>query len=151
MAGDVRRSARGTSARAASVAVPEFLPGWDRILHPSAARRPPPRHDRRHRPRPTCGLGLPDACEPRDPHGAGRLALAPDRNSTGRYDWSSFLPMLRAARETGTQVLWDLLHYGWPDDLDIWRPASSIASPGSRPRQPAWSGTRPMRCRSTVR
>ncbi len=41
----------------------------------------------------------------------------------GRYDWSSFLPMLRAARETGTQVLWDLLHYGWPDDLDIWRPA----------------------------
>ena len=41
----------------------------------------------------------------------------------GRYDWSSFLPMLRAAGETGTQVLWDLLHYGWPDDLDIWRPA----------------------------
>ena len=43
--------------------------------------------------------------------------------SPGRYDWSSFLPMLHAARETGTQVLWDLLHYGWPDDLDIWRPA----------------------------
>ena len=41
----------------------------------------------------------------------------------GRYDWSSLLPMLRAARETGTQVIWDLLHYGWPDDLDIWRPA----------------------------
>jgi len=29
------------------------------------------------------------------------------------------LPMLRAARETGVQVIWDLLHYGWPDDLDI--------------------------------
>ncbi len=41
----------------------------------------------------------------------------------GRYDWSSLLPMLRAASDTGTQVLWDLLHYGWPDDLDIWRPA----------------------------
>jgi hypothetical protein len=27
--------------------------------------------------------------------------------------------MLRAARETGTQVIWDLCHYGWPDDLDI--------------------------------
>ena len=41
----------------------------------------------------------------------------------GRYDWSSFLPMLRAARDTDTQVIWDLMHYGWPDDIDIWRPA----------------------------
>jgi len=40
----------------------------------------------------------------------------------GQYDWSSFLPMLRAANETGTQVIWDLLHYGWPDDIDIWSP-----------------------------
>ena len=31
----------------------------------------------------------------------------------GHYDWSSFLPMLHAARQTGTQVLWDLLHWGW--------------------------------------
>jgi hypothetical protein len=41
----------------------------------------------------------------------------------GRYDWSSFLPMLRAADAAGTQVIWDLCHYGWPDDLDIWSPA----------------------------
>jgi beta-glucosidase/6-phospho-beta-glucosidase/beta-galactosidase len=41
----------------------------------------------------------------------------------GHYDWSSFLPMLRGARETGTQVIWDLAHWGWPDDLDIWTPA----------------------------
>jgi hypothetical protein len=40
----------------------------------------------------------------------------------GHYDWSSFLPMLRAARDTGIQVVWDLAHYGYPDDLDIWRP-----------------------------
>lgn len=40
----------------------------------------------------------------------------------GRYDFTSFLPMLRAARDAGTQVIWDLLHYGWPDDIDIWRP-----------------------------
>ncbi len=40
-----------------------------------------------------------------------------------RYDWSSVLPMLRAARDSGTEVIWDVLHYGWPDDLDIWRPA----------------------------
>jgi beta-glucosidase/6-phospho-beta-glucosidase/beta-galactosidase len=43
--------------------------------------------------------------------------------SPGRYDWSSFLPMLRAARDTGTQVIWDIAHYGWPDDLDIFGPA----------------------------
>jgi beta-glucosidase/6-phospho-beta-glucosidase/beta-galactosidase len=41
----------------------------------------------------------------------------------GVYDWSSFLPMLRAAKETGTQVIWDLCHWGWPDDLEIWSPA----------------------------
>src|SRR5215212_4828017 len=41
----------------------------------------------------------------------------------GRYDWSSFLPMLHAAVDTGTQVIWDLLHWGWPDDIDIWSPA----------------------------
>ena len=41
----------------------------------------------------------------------------------GRYDWSSLLPMVRAAREAGVQVVWDLCHYGWPDDIDIWRPA----------------------------
>ena len=38
----------------------------------------------------------------------------------GRLDWSSLDPMLDAARETDTQVIWDLLHYGWPDWLDIW-------------------------------
>lgn len=42
--------------------------------------------------------------------------------SPGRYDWSSFLPMLRAARDLGVQVIWDLCHYGWPDDIDIWTP-----------------------------
>ena len=40
----------------------------------------------------------------------------------GHYDWSSFIPMLRAAIVTNTQVIWDLMHYGWPDDLDIWSP-----------------------------
>ena len=39
-----------------------------------------------------------------------------------RYQWSSFLPMLRAAQDTGIQVIWDLCHYGWPDDLDVFRP-----------------------------
>lgn len=43
--------------------------------------------------------------------------------TAGRYDWSSFLPQLRASRSTGTQVVWDLCHYGIPDGLDVWRPA----------------------------
>jgi hypothetical protein len=38
----------------------------------------------------------------------------------GRYDWSAVLPQLRAAEATGTQVIWDLCHYGWPDHLDVW-------------------------------
>jgi hypothetical protein len=42
--------------------------------------------------------------------------------SGSEYDWSSFLPMLRAARQTGTQVIWDLMHYGWPDGLNVWSP-----------------------------
>jgi hypothetical protein len=38
----------------------------------------------------------------------------------GRYDWSSFEAMLKAAERTGVQVIWDLCHYGWPEHLDIW-------------------------------
>lgn len=38
------------------------------------------------------------------------------------FDWTSFLPMLAAAKASGMQVIWDLLHYGWPDDLDVWQP-----------------------------
>ena len=41
----------------------------------------------------------------------------------GEYDWSSWLPMLEAARREQVQVIWDLCHYGWPDDIDIFSPA----------------------------
>ena len=40
----------------------------------------------------------------------------------GQYDWSGFLPMLRAARDTGTTVVWDLLHYGVPNGVDVFSP-----------------------------
>src|SRR5205085_9934286 len=40
--------------------------------------------------------------------------------SPSRYDFSSLIPMLRGARQTRTQVIWDLLHYGWPDGLSVW-------------------------------
>ena len=36
----------------------------------------------------------------------------------GRYDWSSWIPMLEAAAEAGVEVIWDFLHYGTPDHLD---------------------------------
>ena len=38
--------------------------------------------------------------------------------SPGRYDWSGFEEMLEAAEITGTQVIWDLCHWGYPQDLD---------------------------------
>jgi beta-glucosidase/6-phospho-beta-glucosidase/beta-galactosidase len=40
----------------------------------------------------------------------------------GNYDFSSAVSMIRAARETETQIIWDLCHYGWPDWLDIFKP-----------------------------
>jgi beta-glucosidase/6-phospho-beta-glucosidase/beta-galactosidase len=43
--------------------------------------------------------------------------------SGGRYDFSSFQTQCDAARAQGIQVIWDLCHYGWPDDLDIFSPA----------------------------
>ena len=38
----------------------------------------------------------------------------------GVYDWSSWTPMVEAADRTGVRVIWDLWHYGVPDDIDIW-------------------------------
>ncbi len=35
------------------------------------------------------------------------------------YDFSSLQNQVRAVRKTGIQVIWDLFHYGYPDDLDI--------------------------------
>ena len=42
--------------------------------------------------------------------------------SAGNYDFSSVTPMARNAQEFGIQILWDLCHYGWPDDIDIFSP-----------------------------
>ncbi len=38
----------------------------------------------------------------------------------GRYDWSPVMSLIGAANHAGTQVVWDLCHYGWPDWLDVW-------------------------------
>jgi hypothetical protein len=36
-----------------------------------------------------------------------------------RYDFSSVAAQLAAAEKAGVQIIWDLFHYGYPDDLDI--------------------------------
>ena len=41
----------------------------------------------------------------------------------GRYDFSSLAPMVDAAQRQGVQVIWDLCHYGWPEDLDVFSSA----------------------------
>lgn len=38
----------------------------------------------------------------------------------GRYDFSSVAPFAEAARRHGVEVIWDLFHYGYPQDLDLW-------------------------------
>jgi polysaccharide biosynthesis protein PelF len=41
----------------------------------------------------------------------------------GTYDFTTATSMLRAARDAGMQVIWDLWHYGWPDHIDIFSAA----------------------------
>jgi beta-glucosidase/6-phospho-beta-glucosidase/beta-galactosidase len=38
--------------------------------------------------------------------------------SPGKYDWSSWRPALEAAEQAGSQIIWDLFHYGIPDHID---------------------------------
>jgi hypothetical protein len=37
----------------------------------------------------------------------------------GRFDWSSVLPIIRAAREADVEVIWDICHWGVPDDVEV--------------------------------
>ena len=46
-----------------------------------------------------------------------RIETAP-----GRYDWSSFLTLIEAARKAGVQVVWDLCHFGLPPHVDPFAP-----------------------------
>jgi hypothetical protein len=40
----------------------------------------------------------------------------------GRYDFSSAQRIMDAANEAGVELVWDLLHFGWPDHLTIFDP-----------------------------
>jgi beta-glucosidase/6-phospho-beta-glucosidase/beta-galactosidase len=41
----------------------------------------------------------------------------------GRFDFSTVRAMLAAARRQDIQILWNLCHYGWPEDLSVLSPA----------------------------
>jgi UDP-galactopyranose mutase len=41
----------------------------------------------------------------------------------GTFDFSSLLRMVEAANRHDMQVIWNVFHYGYPDDLDIFSPA----------------------------
>ena len=65
----------------------------------------------------------------------------------GRYDWSSLEAQVAGAQTAGTEVIWDLLHYGAPDDIDIWRPDfverfAAFAAAAARVIGPRTRGTR---------
>ncbi len=51
----------------------------------------------------------------------------------GRYDFSSVVPVVQAARATGMQVVWDLCHFGWPNHIELFKSefVSSLASFGA--------------------
>src|SRR5580704_4516022 len=36
----------------------------------------------------------------------------------GHHDFSSVVPFVKAASKYGMEVIWDLFHYGYPEDLD---------------------------------
>jgi hypothetical protein len=60
----------------------------------------------------------------------------------GQYDFSSVLARADAAGRQGIQVIWDLMHFGWPDDVDVF----SGAFPGRFARYAGafarWMGAR---------
>lgn len=37
----------------------------------------------------------------------------------GKYDFSSVKPLIEASSRHGIEVIWDLFHYGYPDDVDL--------------------------------
>lgn len=41
----------------------------------------------------------------------------------GRYDFASLAPLVRASRAHGVDVVWDLFHFGYPRDVDLFSPA----------------------------
>ena len=41
----------------------------------------------------------------------------------GGHDFADALPLVRAAERHDVRVIWDLMHFGWPDDIDVFAPS----------------------------
>jgi hypothetical protein len=52
-------------------------------------------------------------------HGVREAIRWPLVDRRGRYDFASVEPFICAAQRHGFDVIWDLFHYGYPDDLDL--------------------------------
>jgi hypothetical protein len=52
-------------------------------------------------------------------HAAREAIRWPLVDRAGRYDFSSVLPFVRASHRHGVEVIWDLFHYGFPPDIDL--------------------------------
>ena len=50
----------------------------------------------------------------------------PRTEHAGEHDFTSLLPRIKAARCHGVQICWDLMHFGWPDDVDVFAPSFPI-------------------------
>jgi hypothetical protein len=44
-------------------------------------------------------------------------------SATGSLELGRIAHMVRAAKRHGVTVMWDLLHFGWPDDVDVFAPS----------------------------
>jgi beta-glucosidase/6-phospho-beta-glucosidase/beta-galactosidase len=51
------------------------------------------------------------------------LSWAQVESRPGAFDFARAGSMLAAAEQTGVQVIWDLVHFGWPDDVDVFAPS----------------------------
>ncbi len=52
-------------------------------------------------------------------HAAREAVRWPLVDRRGRYDFSSVNPFLEASQRFGIEVIWDLFHYGFPRDIDL--------------------------------
>jgi hypothetical protein len=55
----------------------------------------------------------------------------------GGYDFSLLEPVIEAMNAARVLPIWDLCHYGYPDDADPFAPTSPSASRGTAARAPS--------------
>lgn len=53
-------------------------------------------------------------------HAARETVRWPLVDTAGRHDFSTLAPFIEAARRSRVDVIWDLFHYGFPRDVDLW-------------------------------